>query len=364
MTIPSAAIPAAPQALPAQAVASGKGDGDIAAKGFSQALSEAGFGDLENSLPAPTTPGASFSLGAFRNTKAVKQPPAKEEKKSAYTVPVMTHMQATLAPPIRLQGLGFSFEAGNREQSGLGTASGSASVAGGNSSSEGSAEKSAASQGVNANSAREIPIPPTPQTPQAQPSAQSDELAFAARMQPGSAPGNEPAAEPAAPRPVKSEITSPEQSTTKKIAEKDVADPVVPAVAAGAETSLASNGQQHAAFANPELPAPAASDAAASAAPAAPAKPVEALVAEPQAKAPNAPLKDISMQVSQPGAQKVDVRVVQQAGELRVAVHTGDSELAHGLQQGLPGPGGPPAGQWIPRRGLAPGRSAYRRDRS
>jgi len=39
--------------------------------------------------------------------------------------------------------------------------------------------------------------------------------------------------------------------------------------------------------------------------------------------------------VSQPGAQKVEVRIVQQAGEVRVAVHTGDSDLAHGLQQGL-----------------------------
>jgi hypothetical protein len=31
----------------------------------------------------------------------------------------------------------------------------------------------------------------------------------------------------------------------------------------------------------------------------------------------------------------VEVRVVQQSGELRVAVRTGDSDLAHGLQQGL-----------------------------
>jgi hypothetical protein len=31
----------------------------------------------------------------------------------------------------------------------------------------------------------------------------------------------------------------------------------------------------------------------------------------------------------------VDVRVTQQAGEVRVAVHTGDADLAHGLRQGL-----------------------------
>jgi hypothetical protein len=56
---------------------------------------------------------------------------------------------------------------------------------------------------------------------------------------------------------------------------------------------------------------------------------------EVQPKSAAVPLKDISLQVAQPGAQKVEVRVVQQSGELRVAVRTGDSDLAHGLQQGL-----------------------------
>ena len=56
---------------------------------------------------------------------------------------------------------------------------------------------------------------------------------------------------------------------------------------------------------------------------------------ESQSKTASAPLKDISIQVSQPGTQKVEVRVVQQSGELRVAVRTGDSDLAHGLQQNL-----------------------------
>jgi hypothetical protein len=57
--------------------------------------------------------------------------------------------------------------------------------------------------------------------------------------------------------------------------------------------------------------------------------------AEARPKAASAPLKDISIQVAQPGTQKVEVRVVQQSGELRVAVRTGDSDLAHGLQQNL-----------------------------
>jgi len=34
--------------------------------------------------------------------------------------------------------------------------------------------------------------------------------------------------------------------------------------------------------------------------------------------------------------QKVEVRLVQQAGELRVAVRTADPDLAHGLREGLP----------------------------
>jgi hypothetical protein len=47
------------------------------------------------------------------------------------------------------------------------------------------------------------------------------------------------------------------------------------------------------------------------------------------------PLRDISLHVSQPGQERVEVRVVQQAGEVRVAVRTGDTELASGLRQGV-----------------------------
>jgi hypothetical protein len=58
-------------------------------------------------------------------------------------------------------------------------------------------------------------------------------------------------------------------------------------------------------------------------------------IPQPQPKPAAGSMNDISLQVTQPGAQKVEIRVVQQSGELRVAVHTGDSDLAHGLQQGL-----------------------------
>ncbi|HUP03972.1 MAG TPA: hypothetical protein VMU19_08285 [Bryobacteraceae bacterium] len=47
-------------------------------------------------------------------------------------------------------------------------------------------------------------------------------------------------------------------------------------------------------------------------------------------------LKDLTLQVGQAGAQKVEVRLTQRSGELHVAVRTGDSDLARGLQQDLP----------------------------
>jgi len=62
---------------------------------------------------------------------------------------------------------------------------------------------------------------------------------------------------------------------------------------------------------------------------------VEAKVLETPPKPAAVPLKDISLQVAQSGNQGVEVRLTQQSGELRVAVRTADSELAHGLQQGL-----------------------------
>jgi hypothetical protein len=49
----------------------------------------------------------------------------------------------------------------------------------------------------------------------------------------------------------------------------------------------------------------------------------------------SAPLKDISMQVTQAGKERVDVRVVQQGGEVRVSVHSADAGLTSGLRQGL-----------------------------
>lgn len=48
-----------------------------------------------------------------------------------------------------------------------------------------------------------------------------------------------------------------------------------------------------------------------------------------------APLKDVSLRIEQPQGQNVEVRVVERAGEVRVAVRGGDSDVIQGLRQNL-----------------------------
>lgn len=322
MNIPQGGI-AAPQATSPQATSpqATSAHGIASDTGFAQALFAAGFSDPAASLPAQPPGNAQISIGSNRNSKNAKPQPSKEPSKdghkSAFTVAVTSSLQATLAPPLRIQP--FSRETESQ------SAPAETSTPAVNSAPEAHAETgmAEADRAANTDSVREASNPPTPQ---AVPAAPSGDLAFAARVQPAAAVTAEPGP---APRPLQHDITAPEQA--KKAAEKDAADAtVVQPIAAGAETSLASHGQQ--AYANPELASPAAAPAAA---PAAPLRPVETPIPEPQAKPAAGPLKDISLQVSQPGDQKVEVRVVQQSGELHVAVRTGDSELAHGMQQGL-----------------------------
>ena len=340
MAAPQAAV----QAPPAHALGPGKSDGDAPATGFEQALFAAGFTDLASS-PTPLLPGNSISTSFYRNGKNAKQQPSKEPSKdghkSAVMVPVMSSLQATLAPPLRIQA--FSRETENHEQSGSSQSSSATSskditipvetpASALNTMSEPHAEsgKAEPARAGNADAMRETPAPAVPQNP---PPAPSGDLAFAARVQPVAAATAEPSP---APRPIQHDVTAPEQA--KKAAEKDAAEATaVQPVTAGADASLLSSGQQGQlgqytnAETAPSMPAAAASPAA----PAPPLKPVEMKVPETQVKAAAGPLKDISVQVSQPGDQKVEVRVVQQSGELRVAVRTGDSDLAHGMQQGL-----------------------------
>lgn len=52
-------------------------------------------------------------------------------------------------------------------------------------------------------------------------------------------------------------------------------------------------------------------------------------------KAPG-PLKELSIQVGQTGPERVELRLTERGGELRVLVRAADPELAHGLRQALP----------------------------
>jgi hypothetical protein len=150
----------------------------------------------------------------------------------------------------------------------------------------------------------------------------SPDLAFAARIKPSDA-GSATRSEQAGAAP-------PAASTKKQPAD------------AGSQDSGAQTGRD----ASPNL----AQDAAAAyakngdAAPIAPPQVRSAPVAQAEAPAqiaepapkPAAPVNEIVMRISQPGAQNVDVQVSQRAGEVHVAVRTSDSDLAHGLRQGLP----------------------------
>jgi flagellar basal-body rod modification protein FlgD len=182
-------------------------------------------------------------------------------------------------------------------------------------------DEPAVNQTANAGSAPEVSNPAAPANSRLAPDI---EMAFAVRVQPAPAAS----AEPAVPQlPLQRETAATAQPLLKKTTENDTADQtVVQPVAAGAGSFLASDGQS---FAQAETAAPPSS------APAAPAKPVEVKVLETPPKPAAVPLKDISLQVGQSGGQNVEVRLTQQTGEIRVAVRTGDFELAHGLQQGL-----------------------------
>jgi hypothetical protein len=48
-----------------------------------------------------------------------------------------------------------------------------------------------------------------------------------------------------------------------------------------------------------------------------------------------APLSDVSLRIERPQGQNVDIRVVERAGEVHVAVRAGDNEVVQGLRQNL-----------------------------
>lgn len=161
----------------------------------------------------------------------------------------------------------------------------------------------------------EATAPPVQET-----STQPEDLTFAARVQPvGSV--QKAALSTSAAGAVAPAVNS------KKVIESDVQD------APRAADPGPAAGKFAAAFESNGRLTPPPPDA-----PSTPSKPVEAAVpVTPALPKPAAqPLKDLSLQMSQPGVEKVEIRLVQQAGELHVAVRTGDSEMAHGLRQNLP----------------------------
>jgi len=309
--------------------AHGRSDDDFATAGFAQALSSASTQARPEASPVhpltQATPQASlvrpsaydrtgegFAAAGFaqamlvaggsrRNAKDTRQQP-KEQDKRAVPAPIAISMPTPLAPPLP---------------------DGEDARANAAESPEDTAEPGV-SQSANADSAPEISNPPALANP---PLAPDVEMAFAVRVQPAAPTGAEPGVSQL---PLQRETAASAQPLPKKTNDNGTVDQtVVQPMAASTGSLLGSHGQS---FAQAETAAP---PSAAAVAPVAPSKPVEAKVLETPPKPAAVPLKDISLQVAQSGNQGVEVRLTQQSGELRVAVRTSDSELAHGLQQGL-----------------------------
>ena len=68
--------------------------------------------------------------------------------------------------------------------------------------------------------------------------------------------------------------------------------------------------------------------------PAAPTTRVELQAPEREPATPVAPMKDVSFNIGRDN-EKVEVRVVEQQGEVRIAVHADDADLTRGLRQGI-----------------------------
>ena len=338
MTISPAAASAAPQAPAALPTAASSHDSGDAQAGFAQALIQAVCENRAPALPDAPACRTQLSAGSPRTSKDPKQP-SKTEDKNAIAAAVTTPQPATPALPLWIQW--FSRENAGQPQpskesrrqasadsttkdAALPTGAPVAAQAAG-AAAKAVAETSSpvAALAVATDSAHAASKPPGPESPQ---SAPAGDLAFAARMQPDQAAGVKAAVQS---QPAPHDLAALAPAVARKVAASDAANPTaVTAVAAGAGASLASYGQGSANQPDSALPAASSESAAPS--------PVEAqFTPRIQPKPATAPVKDISIQVTQPGAQKVEVRVVQQSGELRVAVRTGDSDLAHGLQQSL-----------------------------
>jgi hypothetical protein len=159
--------------------------------------------------------------------------------------------------------------------------------------------------------------------------AAKPEMAFAARVQPATSAQN---ATNDSRRASDTQLAAASASALRKASDSDATDAsnakdaARPSEPAAALQHVAAVFEQ--ASRTTDAPAPQRTEAAGQTAETAPVH------AESPTK-PAAPLKDISLEVTQAGAEKVEIRVVQQSGEVHVAVRTGDTDLTHGLRQGL-----------------------------
>lgn len=177
---------------------------------------------------------------------------------------------------------------------------------------------------TSANSSRNQPAGKTSDAPA---QAAAPEMAFAARVRPAQAPNRSEQNAQNAPRPTADQFAPVRKPETEdNAAAKDL-------VHADVTQSVHNSA---AAFDQPPAPPPSAS--------ATPAHDSVSQVQHTEATAPRAdaapkavqPLRELSMQVAESHQQKVEVHLVDQSGELRLSVRSGDSDLVHGLRQNLP----------------------------
>jgi hypothetical protein len=326
---PATAAPSNPATQPtSQSSGASSEQADSQPSAFMAALMSAALDDSSNNLPAKplAKAGSNWTTTTGRRLNALKQPSRNgNQEAAAVAVPASLTIQTIL--PLR-----FSLPSRDPEQDGTsdGAFSGTAGLQGGNADSEAAAGASSHT-GAPADSATE----PAKRTADAAPAAGSqansaEDLSFAARVQPAKPVSESGSAQPqpdetAAPA-VKRATTSASSSTAAPSAANASTD-APSAVPSSSSTALAAGAL--AAFRQTDQIAAAPQTVAT------PSSRLVEAVAPVVAKPAATPLQDISLQVGPAGAQKVEIRMVQQSGELQVAVRTGDSDLSHGLQQGL-----------------------------
>ncbi len=328
--------------------ASSSDQGDSQPSAFMAALMSAALDDSGTSLLAKpsATAGSNSTITTGRRLSAVKQP-SKNGNQAAMAVAVPTSLTTPTILPLR-----FSFPSRDPDQErSANDALGQAAAAAVDGAASGIASRAVSSNpAVPTDSASE----PAKRTADAAAAAESqtnsaDDLTFAARVQPA-----KPVTESASAQPQPADTAAPEVKRVAAAASSSTGSPST-ASSSGASDSNPPSGERDATPSAASSSSTTSSSTASSslaagamaaflqddqiaATPQAMATPssraVEA-IAPVVPKTAATPLQNISLQVGQAGAQKVEIRMVQQSGELQVAVRTGDADLSHGLQQGL-----------------------------